>query len=79
MNLNKINFNVSCYNRFPRIVLETDTDNSTSVDVYFGPDELFGCLKDLIADWDCLKPSKKQILSDIVDEIIIRLMEDRDV
>ena len=44
MNLNKIKFNVSCYNRFPRIVLETDTDNSTSVDVYFGPDELFDCL-----------------------------------
>lgn len=76
---NKINFNVSCYNRFPKITLDMDTDGGTSVDVYFGPDEVFGCLEELIADWDCLKPSKKQILSDIVDEIIIRLMEDRDV
>lgn len=79
MNVNKIQFLASPYNKFPKITLRTDTNDSTLVDVYLGPDEVFNCLEDLIADWDCLKSSKKQMLSDIVDEIIIKLMEDRDV
>lgn len=79
MNPNKINFNVSYYNRFPKVTLEMDTDSGALVDVYFGPDEVFDCLKELMVDWDCLKPTQKQALSNIVDEIIIKLMEDRDV
>ena len=79
MNVNKIQFIASPYNKFPKITLQTDASNNTLVDVHLGPDEVFNCLEDLIADWDCLKPSKKQMLSDIVDEIIIKLMEDRDV
>ena len=76
MSSNTINFIVGHSDRPPKVASEINMDGDASVDVYLGPDEIISCLEDLIADWDCLKPSKRQALSKIANEIATLLADD---
>ena len=76
--MNQIQISASPYTKVPCGELTIDGENA-DLRINIGPEEVFVCLEDLLADWDCFKPEQKRMLADIVDEIVIKFAEDRDV
>ena len=76
--MNQIQISASSYTKIPCGELTVDVEGA-NLKINIGPEEVFICLEDLLADWDCFKPEQKQMLANIVDEIVIKFAEDKDV
>lgn len=76
--MNQIQISASPYTKVPCGELNVDAEGA-DLKINIGPEEVFTCLEDLLADWDCFKPEQKQMLANIVDEIVIKFAEDKDV
>ena len=51
--------------------------NKTSIRVYLGTNDMFKCLNALLRNWEQLQPEHKEIMSNFVDEFIIKMIDDR--
>lgn len=76
--MNQIQISASPYTKAPCGELNVDAEGA-DLKINIGPEEVFTCLEDLLVDWDCFKPEQKQMLANIVDEIVIKFAEDKDV
>lgn len=50
--------------------------SETTVNIHLGTNDIFNCLNVLLRDWEYLRPEQKEIVSDFVDEFIIKIIDD---
>lgn len=53
------------------------TTGRTTINVFLGVNDIFNCFNALLRDWECLQPEHKEIMSNFVDEFIIKMIDDR--
>ena len=47
-----------------------------TINVHLGINDMFNCLNVLLREWERLRPEHKEIVSDFVDEFIIKIIDD---
>lgn len=61
----------------PSDIYMDDALDRTMVNVHLSINDMFKCLNVLLRNWEQLQPEHKEIMSNFVDEFIIKMINDR--
>lgn len=61
----------------PSDIYMDDALDKTMVNVHLSINDMFKCFNVLLRNWELLSPAHKEIMSNFVDEFILKMIDDR--